>query len=273
MQHPVGHRVMADGQIVLESFSALLLNPWAAVQYAHTMTGSLVTGCFVMASIGAFYLIIRRHEAYGRTFVRLAVVVGLVASIVQAFPTGDLQGRMVARHQPVTLAAMEGLFTTEEGAPLVILGQPDMINRRLDNRLEIPRMLSFLTYSRWNAEVRGLDAFPEQDWPDNIPLLYYSYHIMVGLGTLFIAVMLIAAWKLWRGSLFSCRWMLWALMLGLPFPYIANTAGWITAEVGRQPWMVYGLLRTSEGVSDQRATDSSKPIILQRVLLARLTTC
>ena len=111
----------------------------------------------------------------------------------------------------------------------------------------MPRALSFLTYRRWMSEVKGLDAFPQHDWPDNIPLLYYSYHIMVGLGTIFIAIMLLAAWKLWRGTLYDSRGMLWALMLSLPFPYIANTAGWMTAEFGRQPWLIYGLMRTEAG--------------------------
>jgi cytochrome d ubiquinol oxidase subunit I len=172
-----------------------------------------------------------------------------VATILQLFPTGDAQGRMVARHQPVTLAAMEGLFETKEGAPLAIIGQPDVEKRRLDNPLLIPNLLSFLTYQRWKAEVKGLNEIPRELWPDNIPLLYYSYHIMVGLGTLFIALMVTAAWKLWRGTLYTSRGVLWTLMLALPFPYIANTAGWITAEVGRQPWLIYGLMRTAEGVS------------------------
>jgi cytochrome d ubiquinol oxidase subunit I len=158
---------------------------------------------------------------------------------------------MIARHQPVTLAAMEGLFYTRAGAPIAILGQPDLDNKRLDNPLSVPRMLSFFTYRRWMSEVKGLDAFPQQDWPDNIPILYYSYHIMVGLGTIFIAIMVLAAWKLARGTLFTSRGMLWVLMLSLPFPYIANTAGWITAEVGRQPWVIYGLMRTEAGISPQ----------------------
>jgi cytochrome d ubiquinol oxidase subunit I len=110
-------------------------------------------------------------------------------------------------------------------------------------------MLSMLTYRRWNAHVRGLDSFPKQDWPDNIPLLYYSYHIMVGLGTFFIAIMVVAWLLLWRGKLFDAKWMLWILMLAAPFPYIANTAGWMTAELGRQPWLVYGLMRTADGYS------------------------
>jgi len=251
MQHPVGYLLGEDGEILLQSFWALLLNPWALWQYTHNQIGSVQTGCIVMASVGAFYLLTEKHREYGKTFIRIAVPVGLVASLLQAFPTGDAQGRMVAHHQPATLAAMEGLFETEAGAPLVIIGQPDVERRRLDNPLVVPRMLSFLTYNRWGAEVVGLDAFPEEDWPDNIPILYYSYHIMVGLGTIFIAIMLLAGLLLWKKKLHDTKWMLWALMLSLPFPFIANTAGWITAEVGRQPWLIYGLMRTSEGVSRQ----------------------
>ncbi|MGA9248846.1 MAG: cytochrome ubiquinol oxidase subunit I, partial [Candidatus Acidiferrales bacterium] len=152
-----------------------------------------------------------------------------------------------------TLAAMEGLFHTQAGAPIAILGQPDVPNQRLDNPLTVPRALSFLTYQDWSATVRGLDQFPQSEWPDNIALLYFSYHIMVGLGTIFIAILLLAAWKLFRGTLFTSRVMLWALMLALPLPFIANTAGWITAEVGRQPWLIYGMLRTRAGVSSMVA--------------------
>jgi len=149
----------------------------------------------------------------------------------------------------VTLAAMEGLFQTQTNAPLEILGQPDLEKRKLDNPLEIPSMLSFLTYRAWKANVRGLDAFPQDQWPDVILLLYYSYHVMVGLGTIFIAVMVLAALLLWRRKLYDSRWMLWTLMLCVPLPYIANTAGWMTAEFGRQPWLIYGLMRTAHGAS------------------------
>ena len=249
MQHPVAYSLGPSGTFELKSFWGLLLNPWTLWQYPHTMMGALQTGCFVMATIGAFYILAGRHEDYGRTFVRVGVIVGVIASILQLYPTGDGQGVMIARYQPVTLAAMEGLFHTERGAPLAILGQPDVANQRLDNPLTIPRGLSFLTYRAWTAEVKGLDQFPRDAWPDPIELVYFSYHIMVGLGTIFIAIFVIAAFLLWRGELFRRRGMLWVIMLAMPFPFIANMAGWITAEVGRQPWLVYGILRTSEGPS------------------------
>ncbi|MDX1980073.1 MAG: cytochrome ubiquinol oxidase subunit I [Bryobacteraceae bacterium] len=248
MQHPVGYMRAADGSVHLESFSALIFNPWTLWQYTHNMIGSVLTASFVMASIGAFYLLSRRDEEYGRTFVRVGVIAGLAGSILVAL-TGDGQGKMVAHHQPVTLAAMEALFETQGAAPVAILGQPDVERSRLDNPLLLPGVLSFITYRRWGAEVKGLDSFPRDEWPDNIPLLYYSFHVMVGLGTIFIAVTAAAGYLLWRNRLYAFRPMLWVLLMMLPFPYIANTAGWMTAELGRQPWLVYGLMRTSEGAS------------------------
>jgi cytochrome d ubiquinol oxidase subunit I len=155
------------------------------------------------------------------------------------------------QNQPVTLAAMEGLFETREGAPMAILGQPDVEKGRLDNPLTIPKVLSFITYQRWSAEVKGLDAYPRDQWPDQIPLLYYSFHIMVGLGTIFIAVTALAFILLRRGRLFEAKPMLWILLLLTPFGFVANTAGWMVAELGRQPWLVYGLVRTTEGASPQ----------------------
>jgi cytochrome bd ubiquinol oxidase subunit I len=249
MQHPVGHFTARDGSVQLQSFWMLVLNPWAWWQYAHNMSGAAITGAFVMASLGAFYLLSRKHEEQGRIFVTTGVVAGIIFSVLQLYPTGDVQGRNLAKYQPVTLAGMEALFKTEQGAHLTILGQPDVDQQKMDNPLNIHGMLSFLTYRRWSAVVKGLDAFPRELWPDNIPLLYYSYHIMVGLGTIFIAIMVVAMLLLWRGKLMDARWMLWVLMLSFPFPYIANTAGWVTAEVGRQPWLVYNLMRTEHGLS------------------------
>ncbi len=249
MQYPVGYARAADGSVQLSSFWALVLNRWAWWQYAHNMSGAAITGAFAMVSIGAFYLLWGKYAEYGRIFIKTGVMAGCIFSLLQLFPTGDRQGRLIARYQPVTLAAMEARFTSGPGAPLVIIGQPNVEERKIDNPIFVPKMLSFLTYRRWEADVRGLDAFSQELWPQNISLLYYSYHIMVGLGTIFIAIMVISLFLLWCGKLFNARWMLWILMLSLPFPYIANTAGWMTAELGRQPWLVYGLFRTADGYS------------------------
>ncbi len=217
MQHPVGYRIAQDRRIELSSFRDLLLNRWALWQYAHNMIASVITGSFVVAALGAFYLLAGRHESYGRTFVRLGVVAGSIAIVLLIVPAGDQQGRLVTEHQPVTLAAMEGLFQTAQGAPIALVGQPDTEKMQLDNPIVVPNALSFLTYRRWTAEVKGLDAFPRDQWPDNIP--------------------------------HANRAALWLLLLMTPFPYIATTAGWITAEVGRQPWVIYGVMRTAAGIS------------------------
>jgi cytochrome d ubiquinol oxidase subunit I len=251
MQHPVGFHFGPAGDAVLDSFWAVLFNPWLGWMYIHTMLGTVVTASFVMASAGAFYLLSRKFEDYGRTFVRLGVICGAIAAVLLLIPTGGGQGHMIARHQLPTLAAMEGLFQTTHGAPMAIMGQPDTGRRRLDNPAVVPRMLSFLTYWSLAAEVKGLDAFRADEVPDNVPLLYYCYHIMVGLGTMFILVLLVSVWLLRRGRLYETRAWLWVLMLAMPFPFIANTAGWMTAELGRQPWLIYGLMRLSEGPSMQ----------------------
>lgn len=248
MQHPVGYTMAANGRLHISNYWAVLFNPWILAQYMHTMSGAVVTGSFAMAGLGAYYLLAKQHIDYGRMFVTLGVIAGFIASGIQLFPSGDLEGLQVTANQPVKLAAMEGLFQTERGAGIVILGQPDSTTGRLDNPIIVPNVLSFLTYRQWTAQVKGLDAFPPNQRPDAIELLYYSYHIMVGLGTFFVAIMGLAILLLlWRQRLFRWRWMLWILLLATPFPFIANTAGWFTAELGRQPWIVYGLLRTAQG--------------------------
>ena len=262
MQHPVGYSVAPDGSVSLESLAALLLNRWAFWQYLHTMGGAVVTGAFAATGLGAYYHLRGKPGADDRTdqrtdqrtstaLLRTGVIVAAVASLWQLFPTGDRQGQLVTQNQPATLAAMEGLFVTQPNAPLVLIGQPNTDEGHIDNTIEISSALSVLTYRRWSAEVAGLDSFPADQRPDNVGLLYYSYHLMVGLGTIFMALMGVALLWLWRGRLFQSRPLLWALLLAVPLPYIANTAGWMTAEIGRQPWLVYGLMRTAAGTSQR----------------------
>ncbi|RPI12870.1 MAG: cytochrome ubiquinol oxidase subunit I [Ignavibacteriae bacterium] len=256
MQLPVGFELGKDGTFQLASFWQLMTNPWLFWQYVHNMSGAVITAAFVMSAMGAYFLLSKTHVEYGKIFLRLGLITGVIFSINMAFPSGDGQGKNIAQYQPSTLAAMEGLFETEDGASLVILGQPDMEKEQIDNPIRIPKMLSFLTYNRWEATVKGLKEFPKENWPDNIPLLYYSYHIMVGLGTIFIAIMSFGIFLLWRKKVFNTRWYLWIVLLSFPFPYIANTAGWMTAELGRQPWLIYGLFRTSEGISPNVSSGS-----------------
>ncbi|HEV2245843.1 MAG TPA: cytochrome ubiquinol oxidase subunit I [Terriglobia bacterium] len=248
MQHPVGYVMDPSGAIHLESFWAVLLNPYALWQYAHTINGALLTAAFVIGGIGAFYLLSERHREFGMLSVKTAVVAGVILSLTQLFPTGDLNGANVVHYQPTKLAAMEGLFDTVQGAPLAIIGMPDTQTGKLIDPVYVPEFLSFLAYGNFRATVDGLNSYSRDLWPP-VELTYYCYHIMVGLGTIFIAQMLIGLFLLWRHKLYSSRWFLWMLMLTIPFPYIANEAGWTVAEVGRQPWLVYGLMKTSAGTS------------------------
>ena len=249
MQHPVAYRVLPNGSYEVTSFWGLLTNPWALIEYSHTMSGAVVTGSLVMCSVGAYYLLENKAPEHAKLFLKVGVVAGVISCFTQIFPTGDFHGRYMAKHQPAALAAMEALFHSEKGAPIVLIGQPNEQRETIDNPLVANGVLSFLIYGTTKAEVEGLDKIPRDQWPEPLPLLYYAYHIMAGLGTYFALLMVVTAFLLWRGKLFQRRWALWALLLSFPLPYIANTAGWMTAEIGRQPWVVYGLMRTSQGYS------------------------
>ncbi|VAW26523.1 Cytochrome d ubiquinol oxidase subunit I, partial [hydrothermal vent metagenome] len=187
MQHPVGYEILDNGKYVLTNFSALFNNPWLLPAFLHNQMASLVTSSFVVASIGAFYLLRKQQIEYGKLFLKTGVIFGFISSILVAFPTGDWNAKNVIKYQPATFAAMEGVFETEkDGAEIILIGQPNMVEKKLDNKIAIPKVLSFLTYKNWDAEIKGMNEFKEEELPTNIPMLYYSYHIMVGLGTIFI---------------------------------------------------------------------------------------
>jgi cytochrome d ubiquinol oxidase subunit I len=244
MQHPVGFSVSKTGALELSDLWTYLLNPWAIWQYLHTMMAAVITGAFVVSAVGAYYLLSNRHIETARVFLKVGVITGLISSVLILYPTGDAHGKLVARYQPAALAAMEGKFETGDRAELAIIGEPDIAHHRLINPVVVPYILSYLAYGSFGAKVKGMDAFPVSDLPDNIDLVYFAYHIMAGLGTLQIALMMLSGFMLWRHRLYQNRLLLWFLMLAFPFPYIATTMGWMTAELGRQPWIVYGLMRT-----------------------------
>lgn len=259
MQHPVAYRIQG-GRAQLDSFWGLLTNPWVWWEYAHNMSGAAITGAFLVAAGGAFYALLGRHLHFSRICMTVGVIGALVFTTLQIFPTGDGQARQLAQDQPSSFAAAEGLFETARGAPLVIVGNPDTTRRKLDSSIEMPHFLSFLTSHRWNATERGLDQIPTNRWPNSVPLVYYAYHIMVGLGTILFVLALAGVLMLWRGKLFTARPMLWALVLALPFTYIANLAGWTVAETGRQPWDVWGLQLTSAGASPDKSVPAGSAI-------------
>jgi cytochrome d ubiquinol oxidase subunit I len=248
MQHPVAYEI-EDGRAGLESLGRLLTNPWLPWQYLHNMFGAALSGSFALAAVGALYLLLDRHQDVARLCLRVGVIAAFAFSVLQIFPTGDRHAHNVHEMQPEAFAAMEGLFETQEGAPLVIIGNPNTEERRLESVIEMPHFLSFLTSRNWNQRMTGLDDIPTDRWPDSVPLVYYAYHIMVGLGTIFVVLAGAAVLLLRKGRLYASTRMLWALMIAFPFTFVANIAGWTVAETGRQPWVVYGLQRTASGAS------------------------
>lgn len=250
MQNPVGYEILQNGEYVLQNFSALFSNPWVWPSYLHNQFASLVTSSIVVSGIGAYYLLSKKNIVLGQMYVKYGVIFGLISSVLVAFPTGDWTAKNVVKYQPITFAAMEGIFETEKGgSEIILIGQPNMEEKKLDNKIAVPNVLSFLTYQNWDAEIKGLNEFDEELHPTNIPGLYYGYHIMVGLGTIFIGIFALALLLLYRKKIYHSTRLLWVLILIIPLPYIANTAGWYTAELGRQPWLVYNLLKTTEGIS------------------------
>jgi cytochrome bd ubiquinol oxidase subunit I len=248
MQHPVGYLITSDGRIVLANLAAVLFSPFAIWQFAHVLMGALAAGGFIVSGIGAYYLLAKRDIGFGREFVRSGVIVALLSSALIVFPTGDRNGSDVTIYQPVKLAAMEGLFQSTRGAALAIIGMPNVPDRELIDPIVVPDLLSFLAYGNFRANVDGLTSYATELWPP-VELTYYAYHVMVGLGTIFVAVAAGAALLLWREHLYRMPLALWVLLLVMPFPYVASEAGWIVAEVGRQPWVIYGLMKTAAGVS------------------------
>jgi cytochrome d ubiquinol oxidase subunit I len=248
MQHPVGYAIAADGRIELTSIAAVLFSPFALWQFAHVLAAALLAGGSIVAGIGAYYVLAGRDLEHGKTFVRAGVATAFVFAVLVIFPTGDRNGSNVADYQPIKLAAMEGLFESTRGAPLAIIGMPDVKNKTLLDPILVPDLLSFLAYGNFNANVKGLSSYARELWPP-VELTYYAYHIMIGLGSIFVGVTALAVLLLRRGRLFAARPMLWILLLMMPLPYIANEAGWTVTEVGRQPWIIYGLMRTSAAAS------------------------
>ena len=249
MQHPVAYSAAADGSLHVSNLFALLTNPWLLWQFLHNQSASIITSSFVITGVGAFYLLSKKHEVLAKIFMRTALTGTILATIFQIFPSGDGEARQIFESQPVKGAAMEGLFKTERGAGIALFGQPNMQSQTLDNPIIIPDAASLLIYHHMLATVKGLDAFPQSEWP-NVPLVYYAYHIMVTLGFIFAGISIVSAFLLLRKNFFHARWVLWIWMLVTPLPYIATLAGWVTAEAGRQPWLVYGLLKTEAGVTN-----------------------
>ncbi len=247
MQTPAGYEVQGD-KAVLTDFAGAVFNPSTIQRFTHTIISAWAVASFLMVGVAAWYLLKHRHYDVARRSIRLGLVVALIASLGM-FLTGDWSSRQVANTQPVKFAAMQGLFTTTQGAPMIIFALPPSQEGEANApSIVVTSLLSWLTHGDTNARVEGLNAFPQELWPP-VAMTFLSYHNMVVLGTLMLLAMLLGVLAWLRGRLESWRTWLWVAVLVTPAPLIAVELGWATAEIGRQPWIVYGLMKTADGVS------------------------
>jgi cytochrome d ubiquinol oxidase subunit I len=249
MQTPAGYHLVGPAmhqRAEVTNFWQMVMSPSSGDRLFHTLCGAWMAGSFLVVSVSAYYLLKHRHEDFARRSLRIGLTVALIASAVQGI-SGDMSAREVAKYQPAKLAAFEGLYNTESNAPLAILGYVDEQNQRVEG-VEIPGLLSFLTYHDPHATVKGLNAFAPQDRPP-VEACFLFFHGMVAIGTALLVVAGLGCFLSWRKQLLNHRWLLWILVFSVLGPELANQLGWFGAEVGRQPWIVYGLMRTPAGLS------------------------
>ena len=249
MQTPTGYHIVGEGmkaRAQVTEFWQVVFNPSMVDRLSHTICGAWQAGAFLVISVSAWYLLKKLHTEFARASLKVGLVVALIASLLQAV-TGHMSAQGVAKNQPAKLAAFEGLYQTSSNAPLVIAGYVDEKNEKVVG-FAVPYLLSFLAHNDFNASVTGLDAFPKADRPP-VAWSFLFFHGMVGVGVALILISALGFLYFRKGTLHERRWLLWILVFSVLGPQIANQLGWFAAEVGRQPWLVYGIMRTPEGLS------------------------
>lgn len=247
MQTPAGFAMNDNGQFVPANWWAVIFNPSFPYRLVHMVLAAYLTTAFVVGAVGAWHLLRNRADAPARVMFSMAMWMAALVTPVQIL-AGDFHGLNTLEHQPMKVAAMEGHYETHRGAPLVLFGWPDNAAGETKYALEIPKLGSMILTHEWDGEVKGLKAWPKEDWP-NATLVFWSFRVMIGIGLAMLAVGLWSLWERWRGALFEATWLQRATVLMGPTGFLAVLSGWITTEVGRQPYTVYGLLRTTESAS------------------------
>lgn len=247
MNSPAGFDWMNGEAINVDPVAAMFNDAWFSQALHMTLAAFVATG-FAVAGLHALLLLKERKNILHQKALKIALIVGGIAAILQPL-SGDYAAKDVAERQPAKLAAMEGHFKTAQPAPLIIGGIPDEENQKVDYAIEIPRMLSFLAHGDFNAEVTGLDQFPQEEWPP-VLITHIAFQIMVGAGMLMMLVGLLYFYFLWkRRKIIQKKWFLWLIGICTPLGFIAVEAGWIVTEVGRQPWIIYGIMKTEDALS------------------------
>lgn len=250
MQTPAGFHIVGEGinaRAEITDFWAMVFNPSSVERLLHVLSGCWLAGSFLVISVAAYYLIKNKHVRFAKSSIKIALVIALIASFFQLF-TGHQSAVGVSKNQPAKLAAMESVFETQKNAPLYLFGWVNESKKEVKFGIAIPSLLSYLIGFSADTEVKGLNDFPEDERPP-VNIVFQAYHLMVAIGFLLILISVVGVFYWWRGTLFSKKWLLWIFLFSVLLPQIANQVGWITAEVGRQPWIVYGIMKTSEGLS------------------------
>jgi cytochrome bd ubiquinol oxidase subunit I len=250
MQTPAGYHIVetpVGPRAELTSFWEAVLNPSTLDRLWHTVMGCWQAGAFFVISVSAYYLLRRQHLAFARSSMKIGFALATVASLAQLV-SGHDSAVTVAAHQPAKLAAFEGVYETGRRADLTVVGWVDEVNQTVHG-IKIPGLLSWLIGQDVETEVRGLNDWPPADRPP-VQLTFQLYHLMVAIGMTLILLAWGGGLLAWRGVLFARRWLLWIFVFSVLLPQISNQVGWAAAEIGRQPWIVYGLMRTADGVSD-----------------------
>ncbi len=250
MQTPQGFHIVGSGmeaRAEIISFSEMVLNPSSIDRLVHVIIGAWLAGAFLVISVSAFYLLRKKHIDFSKKSLKFGLSVAVLSCFLQAI-SGHSSARVVANYQPAKLAAFEGLYETTSYAPLHLFGIVNTKDKTVDYAIKIPGLLSFLTYNDPEASVVGLDKFPKEDWP-NVAAVFQTYRLMIFMWIIMLLVSLTAIWLWKKDLLLTSPWMLKVLIVSVLCPQIANQAGWVSAEMGRYPWIVYNLLRISEGLS------------------------
>jgi cytochrome d ubiquinol oxidase subunit I len=249
MQSPAGfQKVIHNGveRAEVTDFWQVVFNPSMVDRLSHVLCGAWSAGAFLVVSVSAWYLLKKKHQEFARASLKVGLAVALVASLLQAV-TGHTSAQSVGKNQPAKLAAFEGLYQTTSNAPLTLAGWVDEKNEKVDG-IQVPGLLSFLDHNDFHTPVTGLDAFAPEDRPP-VQASFLFFHGMVAIGFTLIAISALGFLYFRHGSLHERRWLLWILVFSVLGPQFANQFGWFAAEVGRQPWIVYGLMRTPDGLS------------------------
>jgi cytochrome d ubiquinol oxidase subunit I len=250
MQTPAGFHIVGEGmnaRAEITDFWAMVFNPSSVVRLTHVILGCWLAGSFLVISISAYYMLKKKHLVFAQNSMQIGLWVAFVSCILQVF-VGDKSGKIVAEYQPAKLASFEALYKTESGVPLTLFGVVNSKEQKLDYAIQIPKFLSFLSFGDFNAEIKGLDQVPKEDWP-NVPALFNTYRVMLAMWGLMFFITILGISLSYKKTLETHSWVLRAMVISVMFPQIANETGWYCAESGRYPWIVYGLLRISDGLS------------------------